>query len=313
MRASAARSVRGLACMAVAALASVAACGATTDSLGYNNTESKTLLPLTPPASYPNPFRDLLGQTDAAISAKLNNAFNTIFHGSPSYAIYVPVGTDQAYIEDTFHDNEIRTEGIGLGMMICVEFNKQDEFDKLWRYAREVVQNQSGPDAGYFPSFCDAAAGTDDQLPRSVRLRAVRHRAHLRQRSLGQHGGDRLRDRCVGAVPHAAPQGGRQRRRRRRRHQHVRRGHQPAARRPQRRGGGRDAPVADHAGILRALGRGRRRSASGPRRPSAVERSGRATPTRRPGSCRCAPASTGRRSPVGPASSPNAIAPRSTW
>ncbi len=147
--------------MSVAALAvTVGACGATTDSLGYNNTESKTLLPLTPPASYPNPFRDLLGQTDAAISAKLNNAFNTIFHGSPSYAIYIPVGTDQAYIEDTYHDNEIRTEGIGLGMMVCVEFNKQDEFDKLWRYAREVVQNQSGADAGYFPSFCDTASGT---------------------------------------------------------------------------------------------------------------------------------------------------------
>ncbi len=94
MRVSGARSVRGLACVAVAALAVTAgACGATTDSLGYNDTESKTLLPLTPPASYPNPFRDLLGQTDAAISAKLNNAFNTIFHGSPSYAIYIPVGT----------------------------------------------------------------------------------------------------------------------------------------------------------------------------------------------------------------------------
>ncbi|HSY39738.1 MAG TPA: cellulase, partial [Polyangia bacterium] len=113
---------RGLACAAALAV-TVGACGATTDSLGYNDTESKTLLPLTPPASYPNPFRDLLGQTDAAISAKLNNAFNTIFHGSPTYAIYVPVGTDQAYIEDTYHNDEIRTEGIGLGMMICVEFN----------------------------------------------------------------------------------------------------------------------------------------------------------------------------------------------
>ena len=158
MRASA-RSVRGLACAAALAV-TVGACGATTDSLGYNDTESKTLLPLTPPASYPNPFRDLLGQTDAAINAKLNNAFNTIFHGSPSYAIYIPVGTDQAYIEDTYHNDEIRTEGIGLGMMICVEFNKQDEFDKLWSYARDMVQNHSGPDAGYFPSFCDTASGT---------------------------------------------------------------------------------------------------------------------------------------------------------
>src|SRR5450755_2191272 len=157
------RSVRGLAFLALASFA-VGACGATTDSLGYNDTEAKTLLPLTPPTSYPNPFRDLLGQTDAAITAKINNAFNTLFHGtlvgSPAYAIYVPVGDDEAYIEDPYHDNEIRTEGIGLGMMICVELNKQDEFDKLWRYARDVVEYHSGPDAGYFPSFCDAAGGT---------------------------------------------------------------------------------------------------------------------------------------------------------
>jgi len=143
----------------VAALA-LGACSATTDSLGYNSTDSKMLLPLTPPTSYPNPFRDLLGQTDAAISSKINNAFNTLFHGSPAFAIYVSVGTDEAYIEDSYHNNQIRTEGIGLGMMICVELNKQDEFDKLWKYAREVVQNHTGPDAGYFPSFCDDASGT---------------------------------------------------------------------------------------------------------------------------------------------------------
>jgi len=153
------RSVRGLACLLVAVLA-VAACSGTTDSLGYNTTESKTLLPLAPRPPYPNLFHDLLGQNDQTINAKINNAFNTIFHGPPAFAIYVPVGTDQAYIEDSYHNNQIRTEGMGLGMMICVELNKQDEFDRLWRYARDVIQNQTGPDAGYFPSFCDDATGT---------------------------------------------------------------------------------------------------------------------------------------------------------
>jgi len=153
------RSVRGLACISVAVLA-VAACSGTTDSLGYNTTESKTLLPLAPRAPYPNLFHDLLGLNDQMINAKINNAFNTIFHGGPLSAIYVPVGADQAYIEDSYHNNQIRTEGMGLGMMICVELNKQDEFDRLWRYARDVIQNQTGPDAGYFPSFCDDATGT---------------------------------------------------------------------------------------------------------------------------------------------------------
>jgi oligosaccharide reducing-end xylanase len=152
---------RRLAC-AAAALA-FAGCGSTTDSLGYDN--PKTLLPLTGPASYPNPFRDLLSQTDAAISAKINNAFNTLFHGSPSYAFYVTMAddqtlaNDQAYILDTLH-NDIRTEGMGLGMMVCVEMNKQYEFDQLWTYAKQVIEIESGSQAGYFPSFCNGASDT---------------------------------------------------------------------------------------------------------------------------------------------------------
>src|SRR5262249_49920000 len=48
----------------VSALALVlSGCGSTTDSLGYDN--PKTLLPITGPASYPNPFRDLLGESDS--------------------------------------------------------------------------------------------------------------------------------------------------------------------------------------------------------------------------------------------------------
>lgn len=146
--------LRQLALACVLAPLAFAACGSTTDSLGYDDTESKTLHPLTGPASYPNPFRDLLGETDTDVSNKINNVFNTLFHGSPSQAFYVTVGSDQAYIQDTLH-GDIRTEGIGLGMMICVEMNKQPEFDKLWTYAKEVMQIQSGPNAGYFNSFCN--------------------------------------------------------------------------------------------------------------------------------------------------------------
>lgn len=311
MRASA-RSVWGLACSAALAV-TVGACGATIDSLGYNDTESKTLLPLTPPASYPNPFRDLLGQTDAAISAKLNNAFNTIFHGSPSYAIYVPVGVDQAYIEDTYHDDEIRTEGIGLGMMICVEFNKEDEFDKLWRYARDVVQNHGGPDAGYFPSFCDTASGTattscldpygfeqfvtalifandrwgsagaiDYASDALALFHTLRHKEDDNGGVVG--GVTNMFDATTNLpldVPNVAAAGVT-------RPSLIMPGITPSGPRP--------TPIR-----------------SGPRRPSAADRSCRLTPTRRPGSCRCAPTSTGRRSQVGPASSPSATAPRSTW
>src|SRR6185437_1198516 len=204
---------RQLALACVLATLVLAACGSTTDSLGYDDTESKTLHPLTGPASYPNPFRDMLGETDTDINNKVNNVFNTLFHGSPSQAFYVTVGDDQAYIEDTLH-GDVRTEGIGLGMMICVEMNKEPEFDKLWTYAKQVMEVQSGPNADYFNSS-QRPQRQPRPLPRSLRLRAVRDRADLRQRPLDERGDGRLRGRRAGAVSHAAPQGRRQRRRRR--------------------------------------------------------------------------------------------------
>jgi oligosaccharide reducing-end xylanase len=149
--------------LALALGLALSACGSTTDSLGYNNTG--TLLPLTGPTSYPNPFRDLLGESDSAISGKITNAFNTLFHGAPSYKFYemmsddASLTADQAYVLDTLH-NDIRTEGMGLGMMICVEMNKQYEFDQLWTYAKQVLEIKSGPQAGYFPSFCNGANDT---------------------------------------------------------------------------------------------------------------------------------------------------------
>ncbi|HEY4392727.1 MAG TPA: glycosyl hydrolase family 8 [Polyangia bacterium] len=141
----------------------VGGCGSTTDSLGYDNPGK--LLPVTGPTSYPNPFRDLLGESDSAISGKITQGFNTLFHGAPSYKFYetmmddASLTADQAYVTDTLH-NDTRTEGMGLGMMICVEMNKQHEFDQLWSYAKEVLEIKSGPQAGYFPSFCNGANDT---------------------------------------------------------------------------------------------------------------------------------------------------------
>lgn len=151
----------GAALGALACAIACAGCGSTVDSLGYDDADSPVLHPLVKPASYPDPFRDLLGQTDALIASKINTAFMQLFHGDPStQAIYVEVGTDQAYIQDVLHGNEVRTEGMGLGMLIAVELNKTDEFNRLWNYSKAVLEVQSGPNQGYFQSFCDPADGS---------------------------------------------------------------------------------------------------------------------------------------------------------
>ncbi len=151
------------------ALALCASCKSTLHSIGcgessYTLNGGATLGPLVAPAVYSNAFRDVLGKSDADIAAQLAATFDQLFHGDPtSEAIYFTTGTDQAYILDVFH-NDVRSEGIGLGMIIAVELGKRDEFDRLWRYAK-ASQYASGPRQGYFPSFCDngsTAVACDD-------------------------------------------------------------------------------------------------------------------------------------------------------
>ena len=153
------------ACLALA-LALLPSCKTTLDSVGCSERTIGTrdggaadggtiLAPLLGPASYPNAFRDVLGKSDSEIADKINGAFNQLFHGDPlTQAIYFTTGTDQAYIRDILH-GDIRTEGIGLGMMITVELGKRDEFDRLWRYTK-ANQVASGPEQGYLPSFCNS-------------------------------------------------------------------------------------------------------------------------------------------------------------
>jgi oligosaccharide reducing-end xylanase len=143
------------------ALGAAAACSSTTDSIGHNGPGGIRLKPLVGPASYPNPFRDWLGKTDVEIASRLEAAFNQLFHGDPAtQAIYFPDG-DQASIRDLFH-NDIRTEGVGWGMMVAVQMNKQDEFDHMWRFAKNDLQFATGPNKGYFTSSCDTESGTAD-------------------------------------------------------------------------------------------------------------------------------------------------------
>ncbi|MFC1641894.1 glycosyl hydrolase family 8 [Myxococcota bacterium] len=167
----------------------VAACGKTVDSLGYDTDDTdagvegdkgasdvggagsggiagdakvSTLRPVAGPSSYPNAFRQLLGKSDDEIQGRIKAAFEQLFHGDPANeAIYFRVGEDQAYIQDILH-GDVRTEGIGFGMMIAVQLNRREEFDRLWAYAQSAMQYRSGANRGYFRSSCDQANGSPE-------------------------------------------------------------------------------------------------------------------------------------------------------
>ncbi|HNY31261.1 MAG TPA: glycosyl hydrolase family 8 [Fibrobacteria bacterium] len=104
-------------------------------------------------AWYTGVYRNLfaeIGKTTTEIDAKVSGAFQQLFFGDASTeAIYRTVGTDEAYIE-AIDSKDIRTEGMSYGMMIAVMMDRQDVFDKLWRFTKNKMQFKSGAGRGYF-------------------------------------------------------------------------------------------------------------------------------------------------------------------
>ncbi len=104
--------------------------------------------------SYPNLFTDLLQIEPLQVQARIDSAFNQLFHGNDStQRVYYPLGPDQAYIKDIL-SNDVRTEGISYGMMIAVQLDKKKEFDALWNWARIHMQHHDGPGQGLFAWHC---------------------------------------------------------------------------------------------------------------------------------------------------------------
>ena len=103
---------------------------------------------------YRNLFKEILGKSDCEINAKVNNAFQQLFYGNDNQRLYYETGNDMAYIKD-IANNDIRTEGMSYGMMICVQLDKKAEFDKLWKWAKTYMQYpESNSFSGYFAWQC---------------------------------------------------------------------------------------------------------------------------------------------------------------
>ncbi len=90
----------------------------------------------TPPAAYADLFVSLSGHTQADSDAKVAAAWTKLFTPSGSGSIYFNgPGSDESYVKDTYN-NDVRTEGMGYGLVIAVQLNHQTEFDRLWTWVR---------------------------------------------------------------------------------------------------------------------------------------------------------------------------------
>lgn len=104
---------------------------------------------------YRNIFAEA-GYSQAEITAKLNAAYNQLFHSTSKArdtgeAIFLqtPGDATMAYIWDTGND-DVRSEGLSYGMMAAVQMNRQEDFNKIWKWANTYALNTSGDMKGYF-------------------------------------------------------------------------------------------------------------------------------------------------------------------
>jgi oligosaccharide reducing-end xylanase len=99
---------------------------------------------------YRNLFHEYLGKTEAETDAKLDRAWRQMVVGdSQTQRLIYPAPGDMAYVPDVAN-NDVRTEGLSYGMMISVQLDHKDEFNRIWRFAREHLYHDSGPMRGYF-------------------------------------------------------------------------------------------------------------------------------------------------------------------
>ena len=78
---------------------------------------------------YRNVFLEA-GYSQADIDAKLAKAYHDLFEGPNRVYFEVGDNNDMAYITD-IKNRDARTEGLSYGLMVAVQLDKKDVFDKL--------------------------------------------------------------------------------------------------------------------------------------------------------------------------------------
>jgi oligosaccharide reducing-end xylanase len=118
---------------------------------------------------YRNLFAEQLGTAADASHAKIERAFQQLFHGDgQEERVYFETGANRngtlAYITD-WANNDARTEGMSYGMMIAVQLGHKREFDALWNWSKTYMQvtDPKNPSVGYF-----AWSLSTDGTPRST-------------------------------------------------------------------------------------------------------------------------------------------------
>lgn len=97
--------------------------------------------------NYPNLFTEI-GITAEQCEKRINETFETMFF-DPDERIYFEKGSNMGYMLDT-GNNDARTEGMSYGMMMAVQMDRRDIFDRLWLFSKTYMYQSKGKYQGYF-------------------------------------------------------------------------------------------------------------------------------------------------------------------
>ena len=81
-----------------------------------------------------------------------------MFHGPADRVLFHPDWPDKASFEDT-GNVDARTEGMSYSMMMAVQMDRQEDFDRLWNFSMTFMHHKDGPYRGYF-AWTTALDGT---------------------------------------------------------------------------------------------------------------------------------------------------------
>ena len=98
------------------------------------------------------------------VNKRLEEIVEQFFRGEDSF--YHETTDGMGYFEDT-GNFDARTEGMSYGMMMCVQLDMKEEFDRIWKWAKTYMYMDEGYNEGYFAWSCatDGTKNADGPAP----------------------------------------------------------------------------------------------------------------------------------------------------
>ncbi|MDD6401368.1 MAG: glycosyl hydrolase family 8 [Lachnospiraceae bacterium] len=110
---------------------------------------------------YRNVFAEV-GISQEDIDKRLKEVINTFFFDEEDKVYHFD--GDMGYLEDT-GNHDARTEGMSYGMMMCLQLDMKEDFDRIWKWSKTNMFLTEGVNEGYFAWSCNVDGSKNSEGP----------------------------------------------------------------------------------------------------------------------------------------------------